>query len=85
MSHDKHFYGKKLYNLLALHNIYQKQKTESVYLILNNNYGPFSKTHVSKIFSTATTKMMMSANICHHLEFFFYETKDNVVILGRGG
>ena len=33
MSHDKYFYRKKLYILLAPHYIYQKQKTESVYLI----------------------------------------------------
>ena len=33
------FYGKKLYIFLALHSIYQNQKTESVYLILKNNYG----------------------------------------------
>ena len=46
MSHNKYFYGKKLYILLALHSIYQKQKTESVYLILKNNYGPFSETHI---------------------------------------
>ena len=51
MSHDKYFYGKKLYILLALHNIYQKQKTESVYLILKNNYGPFSETHIFQKFS----------------------------------
>ena len=30
MSHDKYFYGKKLNIVLALHSIYQKQKTESV-------------------------------------------------------
>ena len=46
MSHDKYFYGKKLYILLALHSIYQKQKAESVYLILKTNYGPFSETHI---------------------------------------
>ena len=46
MSHDKYFYGKKLCNLLALHSIYEKQKTESVYLILKNNYGPFSETRI---------------------------------------
>ena len=39
------FMEKKLYILLALHNIYQKQKTESVYL-LKNNYDPFSETHI---------------------------------------
>ena len=31
------FMEKKLYFLLTPHNIYQKQKTESVYLILKNN------------------------------------------------
>ena len=46
MSHDKYFYGKKLNIVLALLSIYQKQKTESVYLILKNNYGPFSETHI---------------------------------------
>ena len=46
MSHDKYFYGKKLNIVLALHSIYQKQKTESVYLILKNNHGPFSETHI---------------------------------------
>ena len=81
MSHDKYFYGKKLNIILALHSIYQKQKTESVYLILKNNYGLFSETHVSKIFSTATTKMMTSANICHHFEFFFYETEDYMLVI----
>ena len=45
LSHDNYFYGKKLYILLAPHNIYQKQKqkTKSVYLIPINNYGPFSE------------------------------------------
>ena len=37
MSFDKYIYGKKLNILLVLHSIYEKQKTESVYLILNNN------------------------------------------------
>ena len=37
MSHDNYFYGKKLYILLAPHNIYQKQKSESVYLIISKN------------------------------------------------
>ena len=46
MSHDKYFYGKKLYILLALHSIYQKQKTESVYLIPKNNYGLFNETRI---------------------------------------
>ena len=46
MSHDKYFYEKKLYILLAPRNIYQKQKTESVYLILKNNYGPFRETGI---------------------------------------
>ena len=41
----------KLYILLALHGIYQKQKTESVYYILKNNYGPFSETHIFKNYS----------------------------------
>ena len=45
------FMEKKLYIVLALHSIYQKQKTESVYLILNNNYGPFSETHIFQKFS----------------------------------
>ena len=40
------FMEKKLYILLALHSIYQKQKTESVYFILKNNYGLFSETHI---------------------------------------
>ena len=35
---------KKLNIVLALNSIYQKRKTESVYLILKNNYGPFSET-----------------------------------------
>ena len=51
MSHDKYFYGKKLNIVLALHSIYQKQKTESVYLILKNNYGHFSATHIFQKFS----------------------------------
>ena len=51
MSHDKYFYGKKLNIVLALHSIYQKQKTESVYLILKNNYGHFSETHIFQKFS----------------------------------
>ena len=37
MSHDKYIYKKKLNILLVLHSIYENQKTESVYLILNNN------------------------------------------------
>ena len=41
---------KKFYILLALQSMYQKQKTESVYLILKNNYGPLSETYFSKIF-----------------------------------
>ena len=40
------FMEKKLYILLTPHNIYQKQKTESVYLIPKNNYGPFSETGI---------------------------------------
>ena len=51
VSHDKYFYGTKLYILLALHNIYQKQKTESVYMILKNNYSSFSQTHSFQKFS----------------------------------
>ena len=50
MTHDEKFYEKKLYILLALHSIYQKQKPESVYLILKNNYGPFSETHTFQKF-----------------------------------
>ena len=34
-----------------------------------------------KNFSTATTKMMTSANICNHFEFFYYETKDNMLVI----
>ena len=45
------FMEKKLYILLALRSIYQKQETESVYLILKNNYGPFSETHIFQKFS----------------------------------
>ena len=44
------FMEEKLNILLALHSIYQKQKTESAYLILKNNYGPFSETHIFQIF-----------------------------------
>ena len=51
MSHDKYFYGTKLYILLALQNIYRKRKTESVCLILKNNYSPFSQTHNFQKFS----------------------------------
>ena len=25
--------------------------------------------------------MMTSANICHHFELFFYETKDNMLVI----
>ena len=50
MSHDNYFYEKKLYILLAIHGIYEKQKTESVYLILKNNYGPFSETRIFQKF-----------------------------------
>ena len=50
MSHDKYFYGKKLKILLAPRSIYQKQKSESVYLILKNNYGPFSETRIFQKF-----------------------------------
>ena len=45
------FMEKKLNFVLALHSIYQKQKTESVYLILKNSYGHFSETHIFQIFS----------------------------------
>ena len=38
---------KKLYIVVS---IYQKQKTESVYLILKNNYGSFSETHIFQKF-----------------------------------
>ena len=44
------FMEKKLYILLTIHSIYQKQKTESVYLILKNNYGPFNETHIFQKF-----------------------------------
>ena len=50
ISHDKYFYGKKISILLAPHSIYLKQKTESVYLILKNNYGPFSETCIFQNF-----------------------------------
>ena len=42
--------GKKLYILLAPHSIYQNKKTEPVYLILKNNYGPFSETRIFQNF-----------------------------------
>ena len=48
MSHDKQW--KKLFILLAPQNIYEMQKTESVYLILKNNYGPFSETDIFQKF-----------------------------------
>ena len=44
------FMEKNLYILLAPHSIYQKQKAESVYLILKNNYGPFSETRIFQKF-----------------------------------
>ena len=43
---EKNFF----YILLAPHNIYQKQKTESVYLIPKNNYGHFSETGIFQNF-----------------------------------
>ena len=42
------FYGIKLCILLT--NIYQKHKTESVYLIPKNNYGPFSEIDIFQNF-----------------------------------
>ena len=57
MSHGKSFYGKKLCILLAPHFIYQKQKTESVYLIVNNNYGPFSETCIFQKFPQPQSPM----------------------------
>ena len=56
MSHDKYFYGKKLYILLGPHYIYQKQKTESVYLILKNNYGLFSEAGIFQNFRDRNNK-----------------------------
>ena len=51
------FVEKKLNILLALHNIYQKQKTESVYLILKNNYGLFyGEKHIFQNFSQPQQK-----------------------------
>ena len=72
MSHDKYFYGKKLYILLALHSIYQKQKTESVYLILKNNYGPFSETYIFQKFSQPQQQKWWPQQIyATILKFFF--------------
>ena len=56
MSHDKYFYGKKLYIFIAPHIIYQNQKTESVYLILKNNYGSFSETRIFQNFLNRNNK-----------------------------
>ena len=50
MSHDNYFMEKKLYILLASHNIYQKQKTEPVYLIAKNNYDPFGEIGIFQNF-----------------------------------
>ena len=44
------FMEKKLYILLAPRYIYQKKKTESVYLISKNNYGPFNETGIFQKF-----------------------------------
>ena len=44
------FMEKKLSPMLAQCYIYQKQKTESVYLILKNNYSPFSETGIFQKF-----------------------------------
>ena len=67
MSHDNYFCGKKLYIFLAPHNIYQKQKTESIYLIPKNYYGPFR--YFSKFSLTATEK------IWRHFKCFFMKQK----------
>ena len=80
MSHDNSFNGKKLYILLTSHNTYQKLKTESVYLIPNNNYGPFSETSIFPNFPLPQQqKMMTSSKEWRHFEFFLYEAKDNML------
>ena len=98
MSHDNYFYEKKLFILLAPYNIFQKQKTESVYLIPKNNYGLYSEIGIFQSFSLPPQqkKMMTSSKIWRHFELF-YETKNIccmsslksiafvVGILGRGG
>ena len=81
MSHDKYFYGKKLYVILALHSIYQKQKTESVYLFLKNNYGSFSETHIFfKDFLNRNNKNNDVSIYMPPFWIFFYETKDNMLV-----
>ena len=43
---------------------------------------PLSETGIfQKISLTATAKMMTSSNICRHFEFFFNETKDNMLVI----
>ena len=46
----KTFMKKNFHILLAQRIIYQKQKTESFYFILKNNYGPFNETGIFQTF-----------------------------------
>ena len=62
------FMEKKLYILLVPNNIYQKQKTESVYLIQKNNYGLFSEIGIFQNFShtaTENSRKLMTEKRCH--------------------
>ena len=70
ISHDKYFYGENL--LLAPRNIYQKKKTESVYLILKNSY----------------VAVLVIGNFPNHninnddaILRFFYATTDNILVI----
>ena len=77
-------YGKKLYILLAPRIIYQNQKTESVSFILKNNYGPFSETGIFQKFPWPQQQKWWRHQIyAAILNFFFYETKDNVLVIVR--
>ena len=65
--------------LLAPHNIYQKQKIESVYFIPTNNYGLFSEIGIS--LTTTTEKMMTSSKIWRHFCLFFIKQKISLLLL----
>ena len=79
MSHDKYFYGKKLYVLLTPRYIYQKQKTESVYLILKIIMAFLVKQVFFKNFPDRNSKN--DDVIKYAILIFFYETKDNMLMI----
>ena len=69
--------------MLVLRYIYQKQKTGSVYLILKNNYGPFSENNF-KNFKNFPDRNSKNDDVIKYMPpfyFFFYETNDNMLVI----